>query len=92
MKWIRQKVLGGEILTGTFLNLGSGLTVEIAGRSGLDWLLIDTEHGAGDYTELVHQLQAAEGTPAAPIVRSTAVQACTRPGTLRSHGAVCQQC
>jgi 4-hydroxy-2-oxoheptanedioate aldolase len=69
MKWIRQQVLSGELLTGTFLNLGSSLTVEIAGKSGLDWVLIDTEHGAGDFTELVHQLQAAESTPAAPIVR-----------------------
>ena len=66
---IRERVLNREILSGTFLNLGSNITVEIAGRSGLDWLLIDTEHGAGDHETLVHQLQAAGATPAAPIVR-----------------------
>jgi 2-keto-3-deoxy-L-rhamnonate aldolase RhmA len=69
MKWIRQRVLRGEILAGTFLNLGSNMTVEIAGRAGFDWLLIDMEHGAGDYPDLVHQLQAADCTPAAPLVR-----------------------
>jgi 4-hydroxy-2-oxoheptanedioate aldolase len=54
---------------GTFLNLGSSLTAEIAGQAGLDWLLIDLEHGAGDRHELLFQLQAIESTPAAPIVR-----------------------
>ena len=69
MKWIRQRVLSGEILAGTFLNLGSHMTVEIAGRAGFDWLLIDMEHGTGDLPQLVHQLQAADCTSAAPLVR-----------------------
>jgi len=54
---------------GTFINLGSSLTAEIAGQAGLDWLLIDLEHGAGDRHELLFQLQAIESTPTAPIVR-----------------------
>jgi len=69
MKWIRQRVLSGQILSGTFLNLGSHMTVEIAGQAGFDWLLIDMEHGAGDLPQLVHQLQAADCTSAAPLVR-----------------------
>ncbi|MFN8009361.1 MAG: aldolase/citrate lyase family protein [Terriglobia bacterium] len=66
---IRRQALDGQVLSGTFLNLASSLTVEIAGNAGFDWLLIDLEHGSGDQTELVHQLQAAACTPAAPIVR-----------------------
>lgn len=66
---IRHKVLDGQLMTGTFLILGSAMTVEIAGNAGFDWLLIDLEHGSGDFSELVHQLQAAGCTPAAPIVR-----------------------
>jgi 4-hydroxy-2-oxoheptanedioate aldolase len=54
---------------GSWLNLGSSLTAEILGRAGFDWLLIDMEHGAGDFRELVHQLQAIEATPAVPLVR-----------------------
>lgn len=69
MKSIRKKVLDGGIVSGTFLNLGSSLTTEIAGKSGFEWLLIDLEHGSGDFSELAHQLQAAGCTPAAPIVR-----------------------
>ena len=57
------------MLAGAFLNLGSSLTVEMAGRAGLDFVLIDIEHGSGDQESLVPQLQAASATPAAPLVR-----------------------
>jgi 2-keto-3-deoxy-L-rhamnonate aldolase RhmA len=69
VKWIRERALKRELLAGTFLNLGSSLTAEIAGNAGFDWLLIDLEHGAGDRHELLLQLQAIESTPAVPIVR-----------------------
>ena len=69
MKWIRKEVLSGKPMAGTFLNLGSPITAEIAGRAGFDWVLIDMEHGAGAHSTLIHQLQAVAATPAAPIVR-----------------------
>lgn len=68
-KPFRRRVLDRELLVGAFLNMGSSVSVEIAGRSGLDWLLIDREHGVGGQDGLLHQLQAASATPAAPIVR-----------------------
>lgn len=69
MKWIRNDVLSGKIMAGTFLGLGSSIIAEIAGRSGFDWVLVDLEHGCGDHPQLVFQLQALESTPAAPLVR-----------------------
>jgi 4-hydroxy-2-oxoheptanedioate aldolase len=69
VKWIRERALRGELLAGTFLNLGSSLTAEIAGRAGLDWVVIDLEHGAGDRQNLLFQLQALEGTTTVPLVR-----------------------
>lgn len=65
----RQRVLAREWLAGTFLNLGSPMTVEIAGLAGFDWLLIDHEHGPGGEDTLLHQLHAAAATPAFPVVR-----------------------
>jgi len=62
-------VLAREWLIGTFLNLGSPMTVEIAGLAGFDWLLIDHEHGPGGQDTLLHQLHAASATPAFPVVR-----------------------
>jgi len=69
MKWIRERVRQQEVLTGTWLNIGSSLTAEMAANAGFDWVLIDLEHGAGDHPQLVQQLQAVSGTPASPIVR-----------------------
>lgn len=40
MKWMRQRVLSGELMAGTFLNLGSSLTAEMTGQAGFDWVLI----------------------------------------------------
>ena len=69
MKSIKDRALKREILAGTFLNLGSSLTAEIAGQAGFDWILIDMEHGAGNRTELLMQLQALESSPSVPLVR-----------------------
>ena len=69
MKWIRKKTLEGKVLGGVFLNLGSTLTAEIAGNAGLDWVLLDMEHGPGDHQVLLAQLQAIESTPAVALVR-----------------------
>lgn len=56
-------------MAGGWLNLGSSLTAEMAGGAGFDWVLIDLEHGAGDFCALVNQLQGIGCTPAAPMVR-----------------------
>ncbi len=69
MRSIRERVLRGELLSGTWLNLGSSITAEIAGLAGFDWVVLDLEHGAGDHDSLLHQMQAVSATPAAPIVR-----------------------
>ncbi|HKB57425.1 MAG TPA: aldolase/citrate lyase family protein [Lacunisphaera sp.] len=71
-KDFRTRVLAGERLGGTFLNLGSPVTVEMAGGAGYDWLLLDHEHGPGGEETMLHQLQAAAATPAVPIVRIAA--------------------
>jgi 4-hydroxy-2-oxoheptanedioate aldolase len=69
MKTIRQRVLRGEMVCGTWVVLGSSLAAEIAGNAGFDWVLLDMEHGMGGHDSLLFQLQALEGTPAAPLVR-----------------------
>ncbi len=69
MKWIKKRVFDGEILAGMFLNLGAGCVAQMAGRAGLDWVLIDTEHGLGDYNTLVEYLLSAKIGNITPIVR-----------------------
>lgn len=66
---LRHRILAGEVLIGTFLNLGSPVVAEICGLAGFDWAVVDLEHGSGSEGELVGQLQALGGTPAAGLVR-----------------------
>jgi 2-keto-3-deoxy-L-rhamnonate aldolase RhmA len=62
-------VLAGETVFGTFLNLNSPLSAEICARSGLDWVLVDLEHGTATESDLVAHLTAMKATPASPLVR-----------------------
>ena len=68
----RARVLAREWLAGTWLNLGSPITAEMAGLAGFDWVLLDHEHGPGSDTTILHQLQAVAATPAAGLVRIAA--------------------
>lgn len=65
----RERILRGDLLVGTFLNLGSPVAVELAGRAGFDWLLIDLEHGSGTEADLLLQLYAALATGVTSLVR-----------------------
>ena len=69
MKKLKSRIESGETVIGCWLNLGNSLTAEIVGLAGFDWVLIDIEHGAGSESDILHQLQALEYTPAAPIIR-----------------------
>jgi 4-hydroxy-2-oxoheptanedioate aldolase len=69
MNWIKKRILNGELLSGMFLNLGAGCVAQMAGRAGLDWVLIDMEHGLIDYSSLASYIQAANAGGAAPVVR-----------------------
>jgi len=69
MEYLRERVRNGEVMYGIGANLGSSLTVEMIGASGFDWTWIDLEHGTQDYSELIHQMQAASIHHAPAVVR-----------------------
>lgn len=75
MQWIDRARLSSQLLTGTFLNLGSPAAVEVAASLGFDWLLIDLEHGNGSLADLRNMLLACRGSTSAPIVRIRSVEA-----------------
>ena len=56
-------------LAGGWVCSGSPLVAEIMAGSGLDWVLIDMEHGPNTLDTVVSQLQAVAGTAATPVVR-----------------------
>jgi 2-keto-3-deoxy-L-rhamnonate aldolase RhmA len=67
---VKQLLQQGKSACGTWVSLCSPMAAEIVGMAGFDWLLIDMEHGPGDYQTLVTQLQAiAAAGDSEPIVR-----------------------
>ena len=57
------------MLFGAWAGLGSPAAAELLGRSGLDWVLVDLEHGAATESELVAHLTAIEITGTVALVR-----------------------
>lgn len=56
-------------LVGMWLSTGSPLVAEICASSGLDWLIVDMEHGPNGLGEVLPQLQAAAAYPPPVVVR-----------------------
>jgi 2-keto-3-deoxy-L-rhamnonate aldolase RhmA len=73
----KARVLARENFNGTFIQLGCAATAEIAARApGLDFVLLDGEHGLGSEATTLAQLQAVSGSPTCvPIVRLAANEA-----------------
>jgi 2-keto-3-deoxy-L-rhamnonate aldolase RhmA len=66
---MKARLRAGETLVGSFANLGSALAVEALGLAGMDWVLIDLEHGGGHEAALAGQLHAAAVTGTHALVR-----------------------
>jgi 2-keto-3-deoxy-L-rhamnonate aldolase RhmA len=71
---MKARLAAGETLVGAFANLGSPLAVEAMGLAGLDWVLIDLEHGGGHEAALIGQLHAAGGAGIHALVRVEAAE------------------
>lgn len=66
---LKDRLLKGKVQSGLWLTMASATVAEIAGQSGMDWCLIDGEHGPNTLQTIAAQLQALAGTPAQPVVR-----------------------
>ena len=66
---LRQKLQVGEKLIGTWHQIPDPVVTEILSLSGLDFVLVDNEHGPGDVLTVANQLRAANGTDTTLVVR-----------------------
>src|SRR5439155_26085969 len=62
----------GRTALGVIATIPSVQTIQIMARSGLDWVLIDMEHGAIDAGTAHAMIAATAGTPLVPLVRVAA--------------------
>jgi 4-hydroxy-2-oxoheptanedioate aldolase len=66
---LRRRILAGETLFGAWDSLGSPGSAELMARAGLDWVVVDLEHGNATEAELLAHLTAIELGGAAALVR-----------------------
>src|ERR1700739_3963395 len=57
---------------GAIATIPSIPTVQIMARSGLDWIVVDLEHGPIDLTSAHAMITATSGTPCVPLARIAA--------------------
>ncbi|MFB9127563.1 HpcH/HpaI aldolase/citrate lyase family protein [Paraburkholderia dipogonis] len=66
---LRRKFASGKTAYGLWVTLESPAVTEIAAAMGVDWICIDLEHGALDFSDVLNHLRAAKGTDMAVIAR-----------------------
>ena len=66
---VRAKLRTGAACYGLWVTLESPAVTEIAAALGVDWIVVDMEHGHLSYREAAEHLRAVRGSPTAVLVR-----------------------
>ena len=66
---VKAKLSRGEVTVGHWLSFPSPSVAELMASFGMDWLVIDTEHGPAEYETVEDMIRAMRGTPVVPLVR-----------------------
>ncbi|MGH6742319.1 MAG: HpcH/HpaI aldolase family protein [Bradyrhizobium sp.] len=69
---LRKEWREGRPTFGAIATIPSIPTVQIMARSGLDWIIVDLEHGPIDLTSAHAMITATSGTPCVPLARVAA--------------------
>jgi 4-hydroxy-2-oxoheptanedioate aldolase len=77
---LKEKMINSEKVIGTFFELGGNTAVECLGISGLDFFIIDTEHGPFDVESSMDFIRTAELKNITPLVR---IKDISRPSVLK---------
>lgn len=68
---VKQKLRRGEVSFGTWLSLGSLHATRVLARSGFDWLTLDMEHAAIDWSQAATIFAAVADAGCVPLCRVT---------------------
>src|SRR6516225_9186519 len=66
---LKTKLLAGHQCFGIWMHTASPEVAELLAAVGLDFVIIDQEHGPGDLREIVAAMQAIEGSGTTAMVR-----------------------
>lgn len=67
---VKERLLKREPTIGAWLQGANSVTAEVMAKAGFDWLMVDMEHGPGDFMTLFHQLQAVNAYTVVPFARA----------------------
>ncbi|MDB4596478.1 aldolase/citrate lyase family protein [Amylibacter sp.] len=90
---LKKKLNSGKVVMGMWSIIPSPVLCEIFGLSGLDFVILDMEHGIYDMTSLDACIRSIETTSASPLVRLPKLDAIAAQWALDlgSHGIVVPQ-
>jgi 4-hydroxy-2-oxoheptanedioate aldolase len=83
---LRARLAAGEATLGTFIGAASAITAEACAAAGVDWLVLDLEHGSGG-EEQVRDVVPAAGAYGVPTVVRVESAARIRIGRVLDAGA-----
>ncbi|MEC7880733.1 MAG: aldolase/citrate lyase family protein [Chloroflexota bacterium] len=66
---IKSRIKKGEVVVGPFCIVPSGTMIDTLGYSGMDFCILETEHGPLDMQTITDLIMIANGTGVDPIVR-----------------------
>jgi 4-hydroxy-2-oxoheptanedioate aldolase len=66
---LRTTLASGRVTAGGWCSIPSAFSAEMMGRTGFDWICVDTQHGLTGYQEMTGMLQALAATGTPSIVR-----------------------
>jgi len=72
MNRIKTLLREGKSAVGAIVTMPSPQVMQVMARAGMDWLLIDMEHGPIDLASAHSMILATAGTPAVPLARVAA--------------------
>lgn len=84
-----RRIRRGQRALGALVRMPSEMLVELAGMVGLDYIVIDCEHGPADQVSLGHHIAAAEAMGLPVIVRIGALGDILRVLDLGAAGVIC---
>ncbi len=77
---LKEKLAAGARPVGTFFELGSESVIEALGKTGLDFLIVDNEHGPFEAERTADFVRAAELSGITPLARTREI---SRPAVLK---------
>lgn len=71
MNNLKKKLLSGNIVYGTWSSMSSPSLINAIGFSGLDFCVLDLEHGMSSFETIENMVRAAETTNLSPVIRTS---------------------